>query len=268
MAWSTSEIADMASTTVNTVRHYHRIGLLDEPERTFNGYKQYGVRHLVQLLQIRRLVDLGLPLGRIDEVRAGRANRQDVLRELDAELIAGIERLEHARADLAAILREDAPADTPAGFEAVFSRLSEADRSILHISGQLYDADAMADLRSMVETDMALDRIGAELDRLPPNADEDTRERLVRLLAPVVAQNLTDYPWLLNQAEHLSKTARVAQQTISAAIVELYNPAQLDVLTRASSVAFALLEAGDEASDEDQRPRSSLMELAPSIVIS
>src|SRR5690606_14615503 len=28
MAWSTSEIADMASTTVNTVRHYHRLGLL------------------------------------------------------------------------------------------------------------------------------------------------------------------------------------------------------------------------------------------------
>lgn len=237
MAWSTSEIADMASTTVNTVRHYHRLGLLGEPERKFNGYKQYGVRHLVQLLQIRRLVELGVPLGRIGEVRADDQGRRDVLRELDADLVAGIERLERARADLAAILRENAPADAPAGFESVASRLSESDRSILHISGQLYDAQAMADLRRMVEADETTDDISAQLDSLPPDADETSRERLVRLLAPVVAQNLTEYPWLLNQSEHLSRSESVARQTIFEAIGELYNPAQLDVLIRASLIA-------------------------------
>lgn len=40
MAWSTQQLADLAGTTVNTVRHYHRLGLLDEPERQGNGYKQ------------------------------------------------------------------------------------------------------------------------------------------------------------------------------------------------------------------------------------
>ena len=42
MAWSTRELAGLAGTTVNTIRHYHRLGLLDEPERRYNGYKQYG----------------------------------------------------------------------------------------------------------------------------------------------------------------------------------------------------------------------------------
>lgn len=252
MAWSTSEIADMASTTVNTVRHYHRLGLLDEPERRTNGYKQYGVRHLVQLLQIRRLVGLGLPLGRIGAVQAGREDGQEVLHQLDAELMAGIERLQQARTDLAAILREDAPADAPAGFESVASRLSESDRSILHISGQLYDAQAMADLRRMVEVDEAIDRLGAQIDRLPPDADETSREGLVQLLAPVLAQNLADYPWLLNQSERLSRSESVVRQTISEAIADLYNPAQLDVLFRASLIACERAEARIDAADDER----------------
>ena len=33
MGWSTREVAQLAGTTLRTVRHYHEIGLLDEPER-------------------------------------------------------------------------------------------------------------------------------------------------------------------------------------------------------------------------------------------
>lgn len=250
MAWSTSEIANIASTTVNTVRHYHRLGLLDEPERRFNGYKQYGVRHLVQLLQIRRLVELGLPLGRVGEVSGEGEGRQDVLRELDAELVAGIERLEHARAGLAAILREDAPADAPAGFESVSSRLSASDCSLLHISGQLFDAQAMADLRRMVEVDETVDRIGAQVHLLPPDADEPSRERLVRLLTPIFAQNLTDYPWLRNHSGHLTRSQSVVRQILSDAVAELYNPAQRDVLERSSRAALDLPLARTGATDD------------------
>ena len=69
MAWSTREIAELAGTTVNTVRHYHQVGLLEQPDRMSNGYKQYQVRHLVRLLKIRRLRDLDVPLDQIDEHR-------------------------------------------------------------------------------------------------------------------------------------------------------------------------------------------------------
>jgi DNA-binding transcriptional MerR regulator len=72
VAWSTRQIAELAGTAVNTVRHHHEAGLLDEPERRSNGYKQYGVPHLLRLLQIRRLRDLGVPLAQIETL--GRAD--------------------------------------------------------------------------------------------------------------------------------------------------------------------------------------------------
>ena len=50
MAWSTQQLADLAGSTVKAVRYYHRIGLLAEPERTSNGYKQYDTTHLVRAI--------------------------------------------------------------------------------------------------------------------------------------------------------------------------------------------------------------------------
>lgn len=75
VAWSTSELATLAGTTVNTIRHYHRLGLLEEPDRRHNGYKQYEMVDLVRLLHIRRLVELGVPLSRIKEPSAGSPRR-------------------------------------------------------------------------------------------------------------------------------------------------------------------------------------------------
>lgn len=259
MAWSTSELAALASTTVNTVRHYHRLGLLPEPHRRYNGYKQYGVRELVQLLRIRRLVDLGLPLARISEITAGGDDGRQSLRELDAELVAVTDRLLRVRENVAAILRDDAPVDSPAGFESVASRLSETDRAILHISGQLYDAEAMTDLRHMVEHDLEADDIGKQIDELVADADELTRERLARTLAPVLVRNMVEYPWLLNPSQHLSKSERVMRQTITEAMTELYNPAQLDVLDRASRLAYDMLPTEPQESKGEWAPPETRM---------
>lgn len=237
MAWSTRELADLAGTTVNTIRHYHRLGLLDEPERRYNGYKQYGVRHLVRLLRIRRLVQLGIPLSQVDPVGSGDESMPAALRALDAELAANIERLHQARADIAEILRDDAPADAPAGFASVAAHLSEADSSILHIYTRLYDEEAMADLRRMVEVDAATGAVGDEITALLADADDATRQRLAERLAPTLAQNLIDYPWLSDPAGRASRSARMTRQTFVEAVGELYNPAQIDVLSRAGLLA-------------------------------
>lgn len=250
MAWSTRELAELAGTTVNTIRHYHRLGLLDEPERSYNGYKHYGVQDLVCLLRIRRLAALGVPLAQIGAVSAGDAATPEALREVDAELAAAIDRLQRARADIAAILRDRAPADGPAGFASVASHLSEADSSILHISGQLYDETAMADLKRMVEADAGSDAVGDEINALPPDADEATRRRLAEQLAPTLLRNLIEYPWLSDPAAHLSKSERVTQQTFVEAVAELYNPAQLDVLARAAVLANEQLAASRNGGDE------------------
>ncbi len=255
MAWSTRELADLAGTTVNTIRHYHRLGLLDEPDRRYNGYKQYTVPDLVRLLRIRRLVDLGVPLSQVDDVGAGVGSTDDALRAVDAELAARIEGLQQARADIAAVLRDHAPADAPAGFASVVEHLSEADQSIVHIYTQLYDETALADLRRMIEVDVEEGDVGSELATLPEDADEETRQQLAEQIAPGIARNLVDYPWLNDPAEHLSKGARVTQQTFIAAMMELYNPAQRDVLSRAGILAHELAQAEIAAGgDADQTP--------------
>ncbi|HIZ38090.1 MAG TPA: MerR family transcriptional regulator [Candidatus Ruania gallistercoris] len=233
MAWSTRELAELAGTTVNSIRHYHRLGLLEEPERQSNGYKQYEVPHLVRLLRIRRLAALGVPLAKMGDLSTAGDRATASLHELDAELAATIDRLQQARVDIATILREQAPVDGPAGFEPVTSQLSTSDSSLIHIYSQLYDADALADVRKMVETDIA-DGTGAEIDRLQPDADEETRQRLADRLVPILTRNLLDYPWLSDPTAHLSKSEHVTRQTMIEAMVELYNPAQLDVLVRAS----------------------------------
>lgn len=250
MAWSTRELADLAGTTVNTVRHYHRLGLLDEPERRFNGYKQYGVRDLVCLLRIRRLADLGVPLSQIGEVGAGSGDTTEALLEVDAELAANIERLERARADIAAILRDRAPADVPQGFESVASQLSEAESSIIHIYSKLWDADAMADLRRMTQADVRRPE-DDEFDALPPDAEEETIQRLAEHMAPSLARHIIDYPWLRDPAAHLSKSERITQETFVEAVVELYNPAQRDVLARASIMATDKLDDANAPAGED-----------------
>ncbi|MCH6230329.1 MerR family transcriptional regulator [Microbacterium sp. CFH 31415] len=249
MAWSTRELANLAGTTVNTIRHYHRLGLLEVPEREDNGYKQYEVRHLVRLLRIRRLTDLGVPLSQIGSVTAGEDSTPDALREIDADLATTIERLQQARADIAVILRDGAPADTPAGFEAVASRLSEADSSIIHIYKKLYDDDALADLRAMVDGDD--DVLGAEIAALPADADEASRAMLAERLAPIIAQLMTDYPWISDPGAHLSRSPLVTQETFIEAMVELYNPAQRDVIARASILAHAQLRDGADEGEDD-----------------
>ena len=138
-------------------------------------------------------------------------------------------------AEIQAILQGVSATDVPSGFEDLAGRLSSPDRSLMLVYSQLYDESAMADLRRMVEAEP--EDAGVEFDALTPGADEATRQRLAETLAPQLAQHLTDYPWLTDQTAHLSRGPRVTQETVTAAIVEVYNEAQLDVLTRAALLA-------------------------------
>lgn len=67
-ALTIGQIAGLAGVTVKAVRHYHRVGLLEEPPRAPNGYRCYSPRHLVELLRIRRLRAAGMSLASIREV--------------------------------------------------------------------------------------------------------------------------------------------------------------------------------------------------------
>lgn len=55
-------LAELAGTTPRAIRHYHALGVLPEPSRRANGYREYDLRDAVRLVRVRRLVELGLSL--------------------------------------------------------------------------------------------------------------------------------------------------------------------------------------------------------------
>lgn len=241
MAWSTSRLAELAGTTLNTVRHYHRRGLLDEPPRAGNGYKQYGVEHLVRLLQIRRLRELGVPLADIRRTDAGVGADPDVLEALDAELQATIARAEQARADIADLREHGAITEVPPGFAAVASRLSPAERSLMLVYARIYRAEALGDVRAMLEAETEADPASLAFDALAEDADEETREHLAEQLSAGIERAFDDHPWVADpsaQAKLFQQPPRATAVAMVEVLQSVYRPAQLDVLARASRIAM------------------------------
>ncbi|MDF0532590.1 MerR family transcriptional regulator [Tsukamurella sp. 8F] len=60
------ELADIAGTTVRTVRHYHHVGLLPVPPPA-GATRDYGLDHLARVLRVRWLVGTGMSLAAIGE---------------------------------------------------------------------------------------------------------------------------------------------------------------------------------------------------------
>lgn len=154
-----------------------------------------------------------------------------------------------AREVIAQILANGGSPDVPRGFETVASRLSSADSALIHVYTQLYSRDALADLRRMIEEAPASGGVG--FDALPADADEATRQRVVEQLTPEIVRQLQRYPWLTEPGAHLSKSEQVTREMFAEAVVELYNPAQIDVLRRASLAARAELDREPDAAPPD-----------------
>ncbi|MET0135554.1 MAG: MerR family transcriptional regulator [Kibdelosporangium sp.] len=233
MAWSTRELAELAGTTLKAVRYYHRIGLLEEPERAANGYKRYRVKHLVRLLRVRRLVDLGVPLSDIPAMEESDENAEQTLRALDAELTASIERQQRMRAELALILQRRSLIDLPPGFDGNVAELSDVERALLLIYSTVLDETAMTTLLELHSAPPPPEQ--AEFDVLPADADEATRQRLAENYATLVRRQYEENPSLKEMATSEALTKSVVLQ----GLVELYNPAQLDVLQRLNTLIEA-----------------------------
>ncbi|OAT69429.1 MerR family transcriptional regulator [Mycobacteroides immunogenum] len=233
VGWSTRELAELAGTSLRTVRHYHDIGLLAEPERRSNGYKSYGVAHLVRVLQIKRLTGLGLSLKQIAQMDEADEDPRDALRALDAELAATIARLHSVRTELAQILSREVAADLPAEFgsAAVDVQLSDLDRSLAYVMSSVLGPVGLQAFIGMFldQQDRELDH---ELENLPAEADEQTRADLADRMALHAKRLYADHPGMLNSTEDAPRGQRFAERTVARALLDLFNPAQLDVLVR------------------------------------
>ncbi|MFC5828892.1 MerR family transcriptional regulator [Nonomuraea insulae] len=62
------QAAAFVGVTVKTVRHYHRLGLVAEPERDSSGYRRYRSDDLLRLVQARTLAGAGVPLAEVGDL--------------------------------------------------------------------------------------------------------------------------------------------------------------------------------------------------------
>ncbi|KGN30906.1 hypothetical protein N802_05780 [Knoellia sinensis KCTC 19936] len=99
------DLAKAVGVSTRTVRHYHQVGVLPEPDRTLSGYRDYSFDDLVRLMQVRHLVDLGLGLSEIaTAVSSGPdGDLSALLDDLDADLAEQERALARRRAQLRAL---------------------------------------------------------------------------------------------------------------------------------------------------------------------
>lgn len=254
-----NEVAKLAGVSVRTLRHYHSLGLLPEPPRSDNGYRDYTAADVARVLRIKRLASLGFPLARIgtvlEEMDAPKADPNtgstttgtapspmSALEELDCELALEIERLQEQRRTIAALRAENLDPDLPVRFSRVLRMLpgvdtladaSPADRTALIVAGHLYDDDELGELERVVECIasenlvQALEQLDERLGALAPDAPETERATLVEesleALAPVIACFDTAN-WLRPSTDR--------ERFLDEIAFEGNNPAQQDVYDR------------------------------------
>lgn len=234
MSWSASELGALAGTSRRTVRHYQELGLLSEPERSSNGYRHYDVTHLVRLLRIRRLSELGLPLALIRDLGESDAHPSQALRSLRTELDASIGRLQALRAELDAIVAQAAPIDLPIDLAEVTRDLSQADRSLTVVLSRVLGPEAVQAWKELLGPYRSAPAVAA-FDALEVDAPAGERERVAADLLEHMQAVAVGLPDAL--APLLDDLARrsASRRSVDAAVDQLYNSAQRDVLRLASA---------------------------------
>ncbi|GAA1441260.1 MerR family transcriptional regulator [Nocardiopsis tropica] len=94
MSWPIGDLCRMSGVTSRTLRHYHRIGLL-EPEWTGpGGIRHYGRGELLRLQRILVMRELGMGLAGIARVLDERTGEADALRAHLRDLLAERDRID------------------------------------------------------------------------------------------------------------------------------------------------------------------------------
>jgi DNA-binding transcriptional MerR regulator len=201
------ELAALGGVTVRALRHYHQVGVLPEPQRGSNGYRDYTVHDLVRLLRVKRLAALGIPLERMPEMLDGEpAAQEDLLDSLDRDIDAEIERLRAQQSLIRLIRANQAAPDFPpqlARFFALFggddpTTIGRVDREqailLAHLVGEAGTTQLAALYESIAETvgQADIERFVREFEGLDASAGDAEIDELVERFAasmrPVLAR--------------------------------------------------------------------------------
>ncbi|WP_019872289.1 MerR family transcriptional regulator [Salinispora oceanensis] len=194
---NSGEIARLAGVSVRTLRHYHQVGVLPEPARRANGYREYTVRDLVLLLRIRRLAEVGIPLDEIPPILEAGGRAHAVLDELDSALADQIDRLTARREVIAQLRAAGAAADTPSELAGLLASIGSSsgpdlppellnhDREVILLLHHLLDNKGRAELigllRQATEPGVlaATTALAARFAALGPDTGDEEIDRLV-----------------------------------------------------------------------------------------
>jgi DNA-binding transcriptional MerR regulator len=228
MTWSTSQLADLVGVSLRTIRHWHDMDLLPEPERLSNNYKQYGVPHLVLALRIHRLSELGFSLEQVREMLVDEQAAQGSLTQLREELESRIGRLDRARDEVDSLLSSGAAPDLSSEARALLNAFGDhsSSLSLAVVIAHLVPArDSHTMSRILREAPRTFAEIQERMDALPAEADEEQILELVDRAEQAVA------PFLTEHAEALAEVSGVPEGSpglavLNATVAEGLNPAQ------------------------------------------
>ncbi|MCI9261847.1 MerR family transcriptional regulator [uncultured Adlercreutzia sp.] len=259
-----NEVAKTAGVTVRTLRHYHQLGLLPEPPRSANGYREYTAADLARVLRIKRLASLGFPLARIGALleemdeqaitdaadgEAAGPSPLSALDELDSELALQIEALQEQRRTIAALKAEQLSPDMPVRFgraiRGIVGNSTDAtSHAALVVASHLYGDREMAELERvaahMQDTSFAaaMESLDQRCSQLAPDAPEAERAAIVSesldLLAPLIEQF---------DAANWTREATKEERLLEELANESLNEAQRDVNERIERAIGDILEA-------------------------
>lgn len=265
-----NEVAKTAGVTVRTLRHYHQLGLLPEPPRAANGYREYTAADLARVLRIKRLASLGFPLARIggilDEMdgqargaegdaasntdgagatgdsasAAPGASPLSALDELDRELALQIEALEEQRRTIAALKAEGLSPDLPVrfgravrGIAGTIAETEDMNHAALVVAGHLYSEREVAELERVANQmqDTAFAKTMEALDRRCSALAPDAPEAE---RAAIVRESLKLLAPLIEQfdVENWTRETTKEEQLLEELANASLNEAQRDVTAR------------------------------------
>lgn len=233
MAWSTRQLADLAGVTLRSIRHWHEVGLLPEPRRLTNGYKQYAAKHLVLALRITRLTGLGFTLDQVAGMLDAEEQGVESLRGMRAELDSRITELTRIRSDIDGLIARgvspDLSPEALMAMEAIGTDPGSRNVAIL-LARLLPEADMPAFANAMRNTPGALAHLNSELLALPA----DTPVEQLTALADRGVALITEF--LAEQGDAIPRfDSSIEEQEGADAMTELMNehmnPAQQRVIT-------------------------------------
>jgi DNA-binding transcriptional MerR regulator len=150
MQLTSKQAADLVGATVRTLRHYHQIGLVPEPDRTWGGYRVYSANDVLRLLRVQRLTRIGLSLADVATILESpdAPEAHKIMRDLDHQLAESINTMRAQRRAIAAMRKAGAPIDVLPEFARHIAVLRELGESEADLAMEKMFIDVIAGLGS------------------------------------------------------------------------------------------------------------------------